>query len=314
MKQYSVNSKLSETREIFVAIGLATYASVERNLLVFVAMVQLPPDHEWTDVAPEPIGTSTIINFIAEHYGIQYAPNTRETIRKDSLKPLERLGIITRNAQDPTRPTNSPHTDYQLDPHLVQTIRAFGTDKWAAFAQRYRSRLPQLEQRQIERKVSIPVQLPGGGSLALSPGAHSQLIKAIIESFTHHFTPQGAAVAYIGDTSDNLTLADNDLLRELGIDITAAAEKPDVVLWYANRSWLIYLEAVHSSGHFTDARKQCLRLLSTKHHPIFISCFRSRRQMAKALASIATQTEVWIADEPSHLIHFDGERFLGPYH
>ncbi len=31
------------------------------------------------------------------------------------------------------------------------------------------------------------------------------------------------------------------------------------------------------------------------------------------LAQIAWESEVWIAEEPMHMIHFNGERFLGPY-
>ena len=30
-------------------------------------------------------------------------------------------------------------------------------------------------------------------------------------------------------------------------------------------------------------------------------------------SAIAWETEVWIADEPDHMIHYNGERFLGPY-
>jgi hypothetical protein len=35
--------------------------------------------------------------------------------------------------------------------------------------------------------------------------------------------------------------------------------------------------------------------------------------MGRYLGDIAWETEVWVADAPSHLIHFNGERFLGPY-
>jgi hypothetical protein len=38
-----------------------------------------------------------------------------------------------------------------------------------------------------------------------------------------------------------------------------------------------------------------------------------RRAMLKYLNDISWETEVWVADSPTHLIHFNGERFLGPY-
>lgn len=44
-----------------------------------------------------------------------------------------------------------------------------------------------------------------------------------------------------------------------------------------------------------------------------MSCFPSRSEMRKYLNVIAWETEVWCAEDPTHLIHFNGERFLGPY-
>ena len=36
-------------------------------------------------------------------------------------------------------------------------------------------------------------------------------------------------------------------------------------------------------------------------------------KMMKYLDDISWETEVWVAESPTHLIHFNGERFLGPY-
>ncbi|MFS2517149.1 MULTISPECIES: BsuBI/PstI family type II restriction endonuclease [Parabacteroides] len=30
------------------------------------------------------------------------------------------------------------------------------------------------------------------------------------------------------------------------------------------------------------------------------------------MADIAWETEVWIAENPGHMIHFNGDRFIGP--
>ncbi len=299
--------------QILIDLGLDRFSHVERNVVSFLALVGIRPNESWLDIEPVPLGISPILDFVRTHYQIDYAPNTRETIRKDSVKPLEQCGILIRNYEDPTRPTNSPQTDYLIDPTLTQALRHFGTEKWKAFAQRYRKRMPLTIKEQSSRKVSVPVSLPDGSKLNLSPGPHSRLIRSIIEEFTHHFTPDGAQVAYIGDTADNKGLSDEQLLKQLEIDILNAPEKPDVILWYPAKKWLIYLEAIHSSGHFDEARKKLLSTLSGKYDPIYISCFQDRKATARAFATIASQTEVWIADEPSHLIHFDGERFLGPY-
>lgn len=308
-----INIKKIAAAQILSDLGLDRFSRVERNVVTFLALVGLRPNESWLNINPLSIGISPILEFVRTHYQIDYAPNTRETIRKDAVKPLEQCGILIRNYDDPSRPTNSPQTDYLIDPALTQALKHFGTNKWKAFITSYRKRMPQTIKAQTSKKVSVPVSLPDGRKLKLSPGPHSRLIRSIIEEFTHYFTPDGAQVAYVGDTADNKGLKNEQLLEKLEIDILNAAEKPDVILWYPARDWLIYLEAIHSSGHFDEPRKKLLSTLSKKYDPIYISCFQDRRTTARAFATIASQTEVWIADEPSHLIHFDGERFLGPY-
>ncbi len=46
---------------------------------------------------------------------------------------------------------------------------------------------------------------------------------------------------------------------------------------------------------------------------VYVTAFPNRTVMGRYLGEIAWETEVWVADAPSHLIHFNGERFLGPY-
>ena len=46
---------------------------------------------------------------------------------------------------------------------------------------------------------------------------------------------------------------------------------------------------------------------------VFVTAFLDRRAMLKYLNDISWETDVWIAESPTHLIHFNGERFLGPY-
>jgi hypothetical protein len=46
---------------------------------------------------------------------------------------------------------------------------------------------------------------------------------------------------------------------------------------------------------------------------VFVTAFQTRRVMQGFLPQISWETEVWVAESPSHLVHFDGERFLGPY-
>ena len=62
-------------------------------------------------------------------------------------------------------------------------------------------------------------------------------------------------------------------------------------------------------------RRQELKELFAKSSAglVFVTAFLDRRAMLKYLNDISWETEVWLAESPTHLIHFNGERFLGPY-
>ena len=90
---------------------------------------------------------------------------------------------------------------------------------------------------------------------------------------------------------------------------------PDVVLDYPEREWLVLVESVTSHGPVDGKRHEELARLFAKSKAglVYVTAFPSRVIMARYLGKIAWETEVWCADAPSHLIHFNGERFLGPY-
>ena len=90
---------------------------------------------------------------------------------------------------------------------------------------------------------------------------------------------------------------------------------PDVIVYTEEKNWLILIEAVTSHGPVNPKRRGELKTLfeSSKAGLVFVTAFLDRRAMVKYLSEISWETEVWVADAPTHLIHFNGERFLGPY-
>lgn len=90
---------------------------------------------------------------------------------------------------------------------------------------------------------------------------------------------------------------------------------PDVVLYYPERNWLLLVESVTSHGPVDANRHEELARLFSTATPglVYVTAFPNRLNMARYLSEIAWETEVWVADAPSHLIHFNGVRFLGPY-
>lgn len=281
-----------------------------------LALLDLKPESDWPDAQAPLLGIPPIIDFIATAYGNRYAPNTRETIRDDAVKFFVEDGLLLRNPDDPNRPTNSGKTVYQIESSALALLRTFGTLEWEpALAQYLASR--ETIKHEIARKrnlARVPVTLPDGTQVALSPGGQNPLIKAIIERFCPAFAP-GGVVLYIGDTENKFVHLEAAGLDALGVTLDSAAKIPDVIVHYRLKNWLLLIEAVTSAGPVDGKRRKELKELfaGCRAGLVFVTAFENRRTMQTFLSQIAWESEVWIAEDADHMIHFNGERFLGPY-
>lgn len=248
------------------------------------------------------------------NYNRDYAPNTRETVRRQTLHQNVADGIAVYNPDDPSRAVNSPLTVYQISPIALELIHSYKTQKWndnfAVFLSRQDSLARQYAMPRDMAK--IPIQIKNDLHIKLSPGSHSQLIREIVEEFAPRFT-QGSSLIYVGDTGEKWGYADQNLLEKLGISTFSHGKMPDVVLYDKEKDWLFLLESVTSHGPMDGKRVQELKEIFKKGKRIFISAFPNRFTMARFLSNLALETDVWVAEFPDHLIHFNGERFLGPY-
>ena len=156
--------------------------------------------------------------------------------------------------------------------------------------------------------------MPSGETVTLSPGGQNPLIKQIIEEFCPRFAA-GATVVYIGDAESKFLHLETAYLEGLGVVIAPSAKMPDVVVHDTKRNWLLLVEAVTSVGAVDWKRRNELKELfkGCKAGLIVVTAFETRRSMQGFLPQISWETEVWVAEAPDHLIHFDGQRFLGPY-
>jgi hypothetical protein len=279
-------------------------------------MLDLQPDAPWREAQSPLRGITPIINFIAAAYGVRYAPNTRETIRDEAVKFFVEEGLLLRNPDHPTRPTNSGKTVYQVEPSAVSLLRRFGTDQWTSALDAYLASRESLKHEISRRRTlaRVPVTLPDGSQVALSPGGQNPLMKAIIEHFCPAFAP-GGAVLYIGDAENKFVHLEGAALAELGVRLDAAAKIPDVIVHHRTKNWLLLIEAVTSAGPVDGKRRKELKELFSGSNAglVFVTAFQNRRTMQTFISQIAWESEVWIAEDPDHMIHFNGERFLGPY-
>lgn len=288
----------------------------ERGGLTLLALANLKDDTPWTEAFRPPLRIHDIIAFAKEAYGWDYAENTRETIRRQTIHQFEQAGIVVRNEDDPSRPTNSPHNRYALTPEAMVMLRRFQTGAWEAAVEEFSNKNHRLVELYDRRKKEngIEVALPDGDMIQLSAGEHNQLQKDIILKFRPYFAPK-SSVLYVGDTAHKMAHIEKETLEGLGMPITEHDKLPDVVLYDPEKNLLLLIEAVTTHGPVTPKRRMEIEgILSTcKAKRVYISAFPSYKEYRKYLADIAWETEVWIADEPHHMIHKNGEKFFTTY-
>lgn len=319
MPSKSIPGKAAQIRNaqaVLHSLGFGARQSNEMAALVLLALADLKPRQPWHQAAAPLRGVTPIIEFIARHYGTRYAPNTRETIRDEAVKFFLEAGLLLRNPDQPDRPVNSGKTVYQIEPTALVLFQSYGSDGWPKLLATYRKRSAALK-AEIERVRTlsrVPVRLPNGKDLTLSAGGQNPLIKAIVEEFCPRFTP-GAVIAYIGDAENKFLHLDAAYLATLGVQLAPAAKMPDVVAFDQRRNWMILIEAVTSAGPVDGKRRMELKKLfkGSRAGLVFVTAFETRKSMQSFVSQISWESEVWIAEAPDHLIHFNGERFLGPY-
>ncbi|MEW5856134.1 MAG: BsuBI/PstI family type II restriction endonuclease [Cyanobacteriota bacterium] len=311
-----VLQKIEEAKAILRDIGLPLAQQNERSALTLLALLNLKADAPWSNAANPLLGITPIMEFIAQNYGKTYAPNTRETIRRFTVHQFIEAGFLIINPDQPSRPTNSPKTVYQVEVSALKLLRGYETNEWSEKLRIYLTSVQTLKKRYAqEREIQrIPLTVTPGKTISLSPGGQNVLIKKIINDFCSLFTP-GARLLYVGDTGDKWSYFDSASLEALGVTVEAHGKMPDVVVHHIQKNWLVLIEAVTSHGPVTPKRRNELTIVFKNSIAglVFVTAFQRRSDMARYLNEISWETEVWVAEAPTHIIHFNGDRFLGPY-
>jgi adenine-specific DNA-methyltransferase len=310
------NRQIDLAREILLALGLPKGQLNDRSALTLLALLDLRSDAFWSDVKAPRIGVTPIMDWISLNYGRTYKPNTREIIRRQTLHQFVDAGLALYNPDKPDRPVNSPAAVYQISPSALKLLKTHNTDAWDASLKNYLKNRSSLAKKYASpRKLAKKKLLIEGGKMVeLSPGKHSDLIYEIVNSFAPRFAGQGKLM-YLGDTGSKVGFFSESGFSELGLELNKKGKLPDVIVLDVNRNWLLLIEAVTSHGPVDAKRKRELERLFAKSKAglVFVTAFPDKKAFNKYLASVAWETEVWVADNPDHLVHFNGKRFLGPY-
>ncbi len=307
--------KLEEGRAILAALGLPPAQQSPIAGYTLLALAGMTKTGRWRNAQRRSLKIHDILGFIKAAYRKAYAENTRETVRRQVLHQLEQARVVDRNPDEPALATNSPRTHYALSIDGLCAVRAYGTRRFRAEARAFQGKHQALLEvyRAHRAQRMIPVRLPSGGRVVLSPGRHNALQAAIIREFAPRFAP-GASLLYLGDAANKTLHVERSVLERLGISLTKHGKLPDVLLYSETKGWLFLVEAVTSHGPVSPKRMRELEeaLARCPLYRVYVSAFPDWRELKRHLHNIAWETEAWIAEMPDHMIHYNGEKFLGP--
>ena len=311
----SKKKKIDEAIQILVELGMPKEQQNIRSALCLLALLNLQKNTTWSNVGRPMLGVTPIMEWLEEYYETTYAPNTRETFRRQTLHQFIEGSIVEYNPDAPERPVNSPKACYQVAEETHNLLTQYGTGNWKKsmiqWKKNKRTLLEKYTQERNSNKIPVTFQ---GKQMLLSPGAHSTLIEEVVSEFGARFAPK-AVVVYLGDTGAKQEFLDQVTLLSLGLRVDTKGKFPDVVLYLKDKNWLFLIEAVTSHGPIDGKRLLELKDLFSNclADLIFVSAFPDKQTMAKYMPQLAWETEVWISETPSHMIHFDGDKFLGSY-
>lgn len=319
--------KVKEAIKLLGLLGLPAKQQNERSALTLLAFANLKGSTKWSDakqVSMSVVGNKEgtgkypgVMFFINQHYSKvrTYKENSRESFRDETVKPFVQAGICEHNPEEPGLSPNSKNNHYRLTVEVLKVIRSYGSSDFDKELQEFKKVVGTLTEKYAKARnlLKIPIKFSNGKILEFAPGEHNELQAAIIKDFASTFA-HGSSIVYIGDTADRDLYMDKKLLTKLNIPMAVHTKLPDVILYDPKKDWLFLIEAVTSVGPISPQRMIDLEklLAKCKSGKIYVTAFPNRVTFRSHMADIAWETEVWIADNATHMIHFNGDRFMGP--
>lgn len=303
-------SKIDEARNILVSLGMPGKQQADLCCYSLLAMLDVAPSTSWSDATNKWIRIHDILLFTQNCYEVKYAENSRETFRKQAMHHFRNAALI----EDNGKATNSPNFRYRITEETLYLVKSFGTDAWESKLAQFKENHERLidlyaSKKQMEK---MPVRI-NGADFTFSPGDHNALQKAIVEEFAPRFAPDSECL-YVGDTTIKDLVKDIDKLAALGFEITLHDKMPDIILYREDMNWIYFIESVTSVGPMSPERILEIEKMTENVNAgkIFVTAFPDVKTFKKFAEKLAWETEVWISDMPDHMIHLNGDRFMGP--
>ncbi len=303
-------SKIEDARKILSVLGMPDKQQADLCCYTLLAMLNIKAKTKWETATNEWIRIHDILVFTKENYGVAYAENSRETFRKQALHHFRNAALI----EDNGKATNSPNYRYRITEETLALIHSYKSSEWKDKLKDFKDNHESLVDLYASKKqmTKMPVNI-NGIDFTFSAGKHNELQKAIIEEFAPRFAPNSECL-YVGDTIEKDLVKNVDKLAELGFEITLHNKMLDVVLYCEDKNWIYFIESVTSVGPMEAKRIKEIEEMTAnvKSGKIYITAFPDFKTFKKFSESLAWETEVWISEMPDHMIHLNGDRFMGP--
>lgn len=303
-------SKIDEARSILHSVGMPKKQQTDLCCYSILALLNVGPDTKWSDATNEWIRIHDIMKFDKEQYGYAHQENSREDFRKKAIHNFRNAALIEDNGEV----TNSPNYSYRITEETLALIQSYGTENWENKLEQFKENYQTLIELYASKKKmeKMPVRI-NNADFTFSPGGHNKLQKAIIEEFAPRFAPNSECL-YVGDTIAKDLVKNEEKLAALGFEITLHDKMPDVVLYREDKNWVYFIEAVTSVGPMSPKRILEIKEMTqnTTCGKIYVTAFPNTKTFKKFAEELAWETEVWISDMPDHMIHLNGDKFMGP--
>lgn len=302
--------KLEDAKEILKDCGMPVQQQNDISAYTLLTLAEIDPEMEWDQATNSWKRIHDVLEFASEKYEKTYAENTRETIRKKCMHQFREGAIV----EDNGKATNSPNYRYRITYETLELIQAYNTEAYVERLSAYLKARETLVEKYTSKKQMemMPVKI-NQEELNFSPGKHNELQKAIIENFAPRFAPN-AECLYVGDTIKKDLIKNVEKLSNLGFEITLHDKMPDVVLYCEDKNWIYFIEAVTSVGPMSPQRIIEIEEMTkgVKAGKIYITAFPDFSTYKKFSEELAWETEVWLSELPDHMIHLNGDKFMGP--
>ncbi len=300
--------KVDALKEILNKVEFPEQMQTNICIYTILALANIKKSTPWKNATNDWLRVHDIISFANKNYYAGYAENSRETFRKKALHNFRNAAMVEDNGVA----TNSPNYRWRITDEFLRVLRNIDNDNNAllSFKKQHISLVDLYSSRRNIKKMPVKIN---GADYSFGPGKHNQLQKAIIEEFAPRFASNSECL-YVGDTTDKDLVKDETKLQKLGFEITVHDKMPDVVLYREDKNWLYFIEAVTSVGPMDGKRLVELKAMTRNVSAgiIYVTAFLDFKTFKSFSDKLAWDTEVWIADMPDHMIHLNGDKFIGP--